>query len=164
MKFLCIDCDDVMTFAERQLPGDGTLTIVFTCPSCRREMAMLTNPMETRLVSSLGVKIGGREVPEQPMELTRSNLEGARADAFSAEDLPLDGPKTAGIDAEPVVVKGVGSVTWSPGARERLDHVPRFVRGMVKRIYSEYAIEQGIETITPAIMDQARSDLGMEGM
>lgn len=161
MKFLCIDCDDVMTFAERQLPGDGTLAVVFTCPSCSREMAMLTNPMETRLVSSLGVQIGGRDVPEQPMELTRTNLEGARSDAFSGEDVVRETDDTA---VETPRKGGVGSVTWSPGARERLDHVPRFVRGMVKRIYSEYAVEQGIQTITPAIMDQARSDLGMEGM
>ena len=68
MKFLCLECDKAMDFAERQLPGDGTLVAVFKCPGCGREMAMLTNPMETQLVSSLGVKIGGREVPAQPME------------------------------------------------------------------------------------------------
>jgi hypothetical protein len=43
---------------------------------------MLTNPMETQLVSSMGVKIGGREVPAQPMELARTKLEGGRDDAF----------------------------------------------------------------------------------
>ena len=82
MKFLCLDCDDVMAFAERQIPSDGTLAAVFTCGSCGREMAMLTNPMETQLVSSMGVKIGGREVPAQPMELARTSLEGGRDDAF----------------------------------------------------------------------------------
>ena len=25
MKFLCVECDKVMDFAERQIPGDGTL-------------------------------------------------------------------------------------------------------------------------------------------
>jgi hypothetical protein len=82
MKFLCVECDEVMAFAERQLPGDGTLAAVFTCPGCRREMAMLTNPMETQLVSSLGVHIGGRTVPEQPMEMTRSSLRDTRDDVF----------------------------------------------------------------------------------
>ncbi len=90
MKFLCLDCDNVMEFAERQIPGDGTLAAVFKCGSCGREMAMLTNPMETQLVSSLGVKIGGREVPTQPMELARTSLEGGRDDAFAlSEDIPL---------------------------------------------------------------------------
>jgi len=59
MKFLCIECDQQMAFAERQLPGDGTLAATFKCPKCGRVVAMLTNPMETQLVSSLGVEIGG---------------------------------------------------------------------------------------------------------
>lgn len=145
MKFLCIPCDDVMSFAERQLPGDGTLAAVFTCGTCGREMAMLTNPMETRLVSSLGVQIGGRGVPEQPMELTRANLEDARPDAFAEAPGPVP-------------------VTWSEEASQRLAQVPSFVRGMVKRIYTDYARERAIPEITPAIMDRARSDLGLEGM
>ncbi|MEE8595643.1 MAG: hypothetical protein V3T25_07215, partial [Gemmatimonadota bacterium] len=82
MKFLCVDCDEQMSFGERQLPGDGTLAAVFRCPACGREVAMLTNPMETQVVSSLGIKIGGREVPEQPLELVRSSLDGGRDEAF----------------------------------------------------------------------------------
>jgi hypothetical protein len=35
---------------------------------------------------------------------------------------------------------------------------------MVKRIYTDYAKEHGISEITPAVMDRARSDLGLEGM
>ena len=31
MKFLCLECDEVMKFSERALPGDGTLTVIFTC-------------------------------------------------------------------------------------------------------------------------------------
>jgi hypothetical protein len=149
MKFLCLPCDEVMGFSERQLPGDGTMAAVFTCGGCGRDMAMLTNPMETQLVSSLGVKVGGREVPGQPMELVRSTLADGRDDAF----LDQAGP-------EPVT----GAVVWSEEARERLSNVPSFVRGMVKRIYADYARERGIATITPAIMDQARTDLGLEGM
>jgi hypothetical protein len=38
------------------------------------------------------------------------------------------------------------------------------VRGMVKRIYTDYAKENGIAEITPAIMDRARTELGLEGM
>lgn len=149
MKFLCVDCDEQMSFGERQLPGDGTLAAVFRCPACGREVAMLTNPMETQVVSSLGIKIGGREVPEQPLELVRGSLDGGRDEAFT----------------EPLVTGASTSrVEWSEAATRRLAAVPSFVRGMVKRIYTDYAKERGIEEITPEIMDRARTDLGLEGM
>ncbi len=151
MKFLCIECDEQMIFEQRQLPGDGTLAAAFRCPRCERVVAMLTNPMETQLVSSLGIKIGGREVPEQPLELVRSEVVGGRDDAFADADPPL--PPQA-----------PGTVVWSLAAVERLEGVPRFVRGMVKRIYADYAKENGIAEITPEIMDRARSELGLEGM
>ncbi|MBI4545304.1 MAG: PCP reductase family protein [Gemmatimonadetes bacterium] len=147
MKFLCIPCDRVMEFAERQIPGDGTMAAVFGCPACGREVALLTNPMETQLVSSLGVKVGGRTVPGQPLELVRSSLAEGRADVFA------EGDDAAGA-----------GVAWSEEAATRLANVPAFVRGMVKRIYRDYARERGISLITPAVMDQARSDLGLEGM
>jgi hypothetical protein len=149
MRFLCLPCDTVMEFAERRLPGDGTMAAVFACGGCGREMAMLTNPMETQLVSSLGVKVGGRTLPEQPMELVRGGLADGRDDAFQDDPEPRPGPR---------------SVTWSPDATERLGAVPSFVRGMVKRIYTDYAREHEIDTITPAVMDRARTDLGLEGM
>ncbi len=152
MKFLCIPCDEVMGFAERQIPGDGTMAAVFACPDCGREMAMLTNPMETQLVSSLGVKVGGREVPAQPMEGVRTGLAGARDEAFQEVETDASPPANS------------GPVRWSPEAVDRLERVPRFVRGMVKRIYIDYARERGIETLTPAIMDVARAELGLEGM
>ncbi|MDP3912046.1 MAG: PCP reductase family protein [Gemmatimonadales bacterium] len=138
-----------MSFAERQLPGDGTLAATFKCPKCGRVVAMLTNPMETQLVSSLGVEIGGRTVPEQPLQTIRSAVATGREDAFD------DGSRE----------QGAGSRTsWSADALQRLDRVPNFVRGMVKRIYADYAKERGIAEITPAVMDTARSELGLEGM
>jgi len=149
MKFLCLTCDEVMAFAERQLPGDGTLSVIFTCPACKREIAMLTNPMETQLVTSLGVEIGGRTVSQQPMQQTRMGMDSPREDAFEATETSH---------------AARGPVTWSAEATERLDNVPRFVRGMVKRIYAEYATEREINVITPEVMDRARSDLGLEGM
>ena len=132
MKFLCVECDQQMAFAERQLPGDGTLAATFKCPTCGRVVAMLTNPMETQLVSSLGVEIGGRTVPAEPFEMVRTKIAAGPA--------------------------------WSTDAQERLGRVPSFVRGMVKKIYADYARERGITEITPAIMDTARVELGLEGM
>jgi hypothetical protein len=147
MKFLCVECDRQMDFAERELPGDGTLAAVFTCPACRRGVAMLTNPMETQLVASLGVKIGGRAIEEQPLELTRSAVRGGRDDAFA--DAPPAGP------ARP---------SWDDAAKARLDRVPLFVRGMVQRLSADHAAEHGIAVVTPDVMDRARSELGLEGM
>lgn len=169
MKFLCVPCDAVMEFAERQLPGDGTLAAVFKCPSCAREMAMLTNPYETQLVSGLGVKIGGRTIPEQPMELLRSTLEGGRADVFVEPEAPA-GPSLAGDVPRAHGAPAAGTTTaaprlvWTPDALQRLERVPSFVRGMVKRIYGDWARERGIAEMTPEIMDRARTELGLEGM
>lgn len=159
MKFLCLDCDEVMGFEERQLPGDGTMAAVFSCPSCERETAMLTNPMETRLVSGLGVEVGGRTVPDQPMELVRSSLETGGDDAFEESGAAAEVAADEGD-----VPRTAGTVRWSPAARERLERVPAFVRGMVKKIYGEWAVERGIAEITPEVMDEARVDLGLEGM
>lgn len=148
MKFLCLDCDEQMAFSERREPGDGTFAAAFRCPRCQRAVALLANPMETQLVGSLGVKIGGRELDAPPFELARSTMRG-RDDAFVDEE--------PGTGARPVL-------TWSADARERLLRVPAFVRGMVKRIYADYAAQRGIGEITPEVMDRARTELGLEGM
>lgn len=148
MKFLCVECDKQMTFEERALPGDGTLAATFKCPTCGRVVAMLTNPMETQLVASLGVQIGGRGVPVQPLETVRGMVSTGREDAF----------------AEAPAVATMGGVSWSAEAQERLTRVPSFVRGMVKKIYADYAKERGIAEITPVVMDTARAELGLEGM
>jgi hypothetical protein len=151
MKFLCVECDKQMAFEERTLPGDGTLAAAFRCPQCGRLVAMLTNPYETQLVASLGVKIGGRTISEQPLETVRGAVATGRADAFD-EGTGEEGRGTGGFPS------------WSPEAQERLGRVPGFVRGMVKRIYAEYARDRGITVITPDLMDTARTELGLEGM
>jgi hypothetical protein len=58
MKFLCIECDEPMKLVKTAPPERGSLSVVYSCPSCARQIAMLTNPFETQLVQSLGVKIG----------------------------------------------------------------------------------------------------------
>jgi hypothetical protein len=139
VKFVCLDCDRQMAFEERAIPGDGTLTASFRCPVCGRSVAMLANPYETQLVSSLGVKIGG------------STLDGAEPLALAAEFLaaPPESP---------------GAPRWDAESLERLGRVPSFVRGMVKRIYADWAKERGIAEITTSVMDRARTELGLEGM
>ena len=58
MKFLCVPCDSPMKLQTIDPPEGGSLSVVYACPECGYEMAMLTNPFETQLVQSLGVRIG----------------------------------------------------------------------------------------------------------
>ncbi len=76
MKFLCVQCDEGMRFEEAVGPEEGSVTIVFRCPTCSRKVALLTNPMETQLVQALDVKIGGRTVEPTPLESLREGLVG----------------------------------------------------------------------------------------
>ena len=158
MKFLCVECDQQMQFEERQLPGDGTLAAAFRCPRCGRAVGLLTNPMETQLVASLGVKIGGTTLPPQPLETVRAMVATGKSDAFDE-----DTGTGAGLAAAVAAARATG-VTWSLAAQERLARVPGFVRGMVKRIYIDYAKDRGIGEITPVVMDTARRELGLEEM
>jgi len=59
-----VDCDKQM--ARERGSGRWHAGGDVQVSTCGRVVAMLTNPMETQLVSSLGVEIGGRTVPEQP--------------------------------------------------------------------------------------------------
>lgn len=152
MKFLCLECDTQLTFTERQQPGDGTFAAAFVCPTCGRRIALLANPMETQLVGSLGVRIGGSELDSEPasppMELTRASA------------ITRDGA----FEIAPTLPASPTHPRWSADAQARLGQVPRFVRGMVKKIYGDFAAEHGIAEITPDVMDRARSELGLEGM
>ncbi len=146
MKFLCMPCDQQMDFDERAEPGDGTFGASFHCPKCGHQIAMLANPMETQLVGSLGVKIGGRTLDQEPMEFVRENVETRDGAIVGANPTADTRPR------------------WSAESEARLERVPKFVKGMVKKIYGEWASERGITEITPAVMDEARVDLGLENM
>src|SRR3954447_12788578 len=58
MKFLCVPCDAPMKLQAVTPPEGGSLSVVYSCPECGYEMAMLTNAYETQMVQSLGVRIG----------------------------------------------------------------------------------------------------------
>jgi hypothetical protein len=156
MKFLCVDCDVQMTSVESDASADETLAIVFRCPACEREIAMLANPMETQMVRGLCVEVGGRATAEQPLEGVRTHLRtgppaheraAAAADEARAREWPpRDGP------------------VWTPEAESRLARVPGFVRGMVRGLYDDWAREHGASEITIELMDRAREELGLESV
>src|SRR5580765_4424030 len=82
MKFLCLDCDQPMKLHETAGPDEGSLTVTFRCPECGFRVAMLTNPFETQMVRSLGVKGRGQPGPPEPVQPLRSTLAGPRPGAF----------------------------------------------------------------------------------
>lgn len=74
MKFVCLNCETYMNFEKVEKPGEASLGVFFGCPSCGAKFSMITNPGETQMVSSLGVKLGGRTVAAEPFEMTRGTL------------------------------------------------------------------------------------------
>ena len=84
MKFLCVLCDQPMKLVEVAPPDRGALSVVYECPECAHRIAMLTNPLETQMVQSLGVQIGpGGEKTESKCPFS-AMLPGAAAEPASA--------------------------------------------------------------------------------
>jgi hypothetical protein len=50
---------------------------------------------------------------------------------------------------------------WTEDAKVRVERIPNFIRPMVQKAIERYATEQGYPVITDAVMDEARSKLGM---
>jgi hypothetical protein len=61
--------------------------------------------------------------------------------------------------AEPT--EAAAGIVWTNAAKTRVERIPSFIRPMVQRAIERYALEQGHQLITDAIMDEARSRLGM---
>ena len=141
MKFLCVPCDSPMKLQSVGPPDRGSLSIVYSCPECGYEMAMLTNAYETQAVQSLGVKIG----PDT----------GA---ATAGGKCPFSG-MIPGADEPPSVEPG--GVRWTAAAEARLANIPEFVRPMARTGIEKYAQEKGAVEVDETILDAAREFFGM---
>lgn len=165
MKFLCLDCDEAMKLHSTTGPDEGSLTVTFRCPECGFRVAMLTNPFETQMVRSLGVKVGGRTVPPEPFEHLRSTMAGARPDAFEGtgvSDTPGPGcPFAAALGETTSSAAAPSGVAWTPEAEARLDRIPSFIRPMARRSIERFAEDKGYASITETVMDEARTVFGM---
>jgi hypothetical protein len=167
MKFLCVACDEAMKLTHTRGPDDGSLTVVFACPSCGRETAMLTNAMETQMVRSLGVKIGGRTAPAEPMEMVRTSLAQGRDEPGQAADAPVPGtgskcPFTGAVaDAFARQAKESPPIVWTREAEDRIARIPTVVQEMVRKGVEMHARERGYAEISAAVMDEARERFGM---
>ncbi len=167
MKFLCVECDEPMRLETSQGPDEGSLTVTFACPRCSRRVAMLTNPFETQLIRSLGVKVGGRTEPAAPFEHLRSSLASQHPEAFDdaaaaprAEGTTGPGCPFAGMIAAQEAAASSG-IAWSAEAEARVERIPAFIRPMARKAIERYAEGKGYGTVTEAVMDEARAALGM---
>ena len=169
MKFLCLDCDEPMKLIGAEGPDEGSLSVTFRCPECGFRVAMLTNPFETQLVKSLGVKVGGRTTPATPFEHLRTAMTNPRADAFETVettsgtgDEPAAGPGCpfAAMIQDPATTEPA-AVGWHPDAEARVERIPAFIRPMARRAIERFAENKGYPTITEAVMDEARGVMGM---
>ena len=142
MKFLCVLCDQPMKLVEMAPPDRGALSIVYECPECAHRVAMLTNPLETQVVTSLGVQIG----PGQG-DIAKCPFSGM-----------VQG-MTGGATAEPETAKP--TVAWTAQALERLQRIPDFVRPMARAGIERYAAEHGLAEIDEAVLDTAKDHFGM---
>lgn len=134
MKFLCVPCDKPMRLLEAAPPDRGSVSLVYSCDDCGYEFAMLTNPQETQVVTSLGVKIGDGGEAE-----SKCPFGGMLADMETADD----------------------GIRWTEEARERLAGVPEFVRPMAKTGIEKYAKDNGFAEVDENVLDAARSHFGM---
>ena len=159
MKFLCVPCDSPMKLQTVGPPQGGSLSVVYSCPECGYEMAMLTNPYETQVVQSLGVRIG----PEAGAAHVRAApVPGARSPRWCREDRGSGsglgtGPwrGTAGLSADPVPIR------WTAAAEARLANIPSFVRPMARTGIETFARERGALEVDEQILDAARDFFGM---
>lgn len=147
MKFLCVPCDTPMKLQSVGPPERGSLSVVYSCPRCGYEMAMLTNAYETQVVQSLGVRIG----PE--VEAGASSASGSRC-PFSAM-IPL------GQDATPSHTGEQIPVRWTAAAEARLANIPEFVRPMARAGIERFAQEKGAREVDENVLDAAREFFGM---
>lgn len=145
-------------------PFDGSMSIVYECPTCSVQTAMLTNRAETQMVRSLGVRIGGRTTPEEPMETLRSNL-------ASGEEQSPEGPPSGTGGKCPftgMVNDAIGAAesepkkpVWTAEALARIEAIPPYIQPMVKLNVESFAREQGYSEINEDVMDAVRGRLGM---
>jgi Proto-chlorophyllide reductase 57 kD subunit len=152
MKFLCVPCDSPMKLQTVASPEGGSLSVVYACPECGYEMAMLTNPFETQLVQSLGVRIG----PSTALG-AGPDKGAAAAAAESTGKCPFPAMTMAAEagTAEPDAVR------WTSGAEARLANIPAFVRPMARTGIERFARERGAVEVDEKILDAARDFFGM---
>ena len=166
MKFLCVECDQPMKLQDTKGPDDGSMTVIFACPECERQIAMLTNQMETQMVRSLDIKLGGGSPQAEPMGTIRSSLAQGH-DAFASPHAHVEtdqkepGSKCPFTGAVADAFEASGEIVWTQEAEERLGRIPPFARSMAKQGIERHARERGYKEISDAVMEEVRDQFAM---
>ena len=160
MKFLCVPCDSPMKLQSVGPPERGSLSVVYSCPECGYEMAMLTNAYETQVVQSLGVRIGPDRLRAEGA--SAGQAEAAAGTAGTAAKAEGTCPFSAMIPGtEPARPGEPGPVRWTAAAEARLNNLPEFVRPMARTGIEKFAREKGAAEVDDQILDAARDFFGM---
>jgi Proto-chlorophyllide reductase 57 kD subunit len=157
MKFLCVPCDSPMKLQTIGPPERGSLSVVYSCPECGYEMAMLTNAYETQVVQSLGVRIG-------PATGEAASSASGSGCPFTAMVPAAEGAATTGPFALAQGRPGEGepiAVRWTAAAEARLGNIPAFVRPMARTGIETFARERGVLEVDEHILDAAKDFFGM---
>ena len=161
MKFLCVPCDSPMKLQAVGSPQGGSLSVVYSCPECGYEMAMLTNPYETQVVQSLGVRIGP-DAAAAPAAVAGTGAAGTSNGCPFTAMLPGQA-RDSGPDARG---SGLGArdsvpIRWTEAAEARLANIPSFVRPMARTGIETFARERGAIEVDEQILDAAKDFFGM---
>ncbi len=166
MKFLCISCDEPMKITKAVPPDEGgSITAIFDCPTCSHQIAMLTNPFESQMVQSLGVKIGPKTeanphaVAEPHAAAAAAVASGAAPESLAAEAAAGGCPFAAMLGDQEALKQD--QITWTAEALARLENIPEFVRPMAKQGVEHYAKTNGHAVVDDAVMQEARGRFGM---
>jgi hypothetical protein len=157
MKFLCVPCDSPMKLRTVEPPAGGSLSIVYACPECGYEMAMLTNAYETQVVQSLGVRIGPKGDPGAP----DASAGGCPFTAMIPPAISEPGERGAAGEARPVPAGEPIPVRWTAAAEARLANIPEFIRPMARTGIERFARERGAMEVDERVLDAAREFFGM---
>jgi hypothetical protein len=139
----------------------GSLAVVYSCPACGYEMAMLTNQHETDMVRSLGVRIG----PAAAAAIANPGMAASgspEASASTGSRCPFSA--MLGGTTQPESTREASAPSgpeWTAGALERLESIPEMVRPMARAGIEMVARENGHKVIDEAVLAAARSRFGM---
>jgi hypothetical protein len=167
MKFLCVPCDSPMKLQTVTPPDRGSLSVVYACPECGYEIAMLTNAHETQVVQSLGVRIGpGNAATAAAGASTSSFGSASSAGSAAMPGAAMSGVATSGGGCPftgmiPAADSAPSPIRWTSAAEARLANIPAFVRPMARTGIESFARERGLLEVDERILDAAREFFGM---
>ncbi len=126
---MCEQCHEQMAFEIAKGPDEGLNQFTFCCPKCKNRISMINNIQETNLLRTLGLNIGGRKTPHQPLEMVHKS--------------PAQGDDEA--------------LLWTEEAENRMEKVPSMVKGMARKAIESHARQKGYNKITSEVIDEAKS-------